>query len=61
MGVILVTIGKWAASLLLPIGAFFGLSWAMTPAADMSMTYLLMGILALIAVGLIVIAYKMGR
>jgi hypothetical protein len=61
MGVILVTIGKWAASLLLPIGAFFGLSWAMTPAADMSMTYLLMGILAVIAVGLVVIAYKIGR
>jgi hypothetical protein len=33
----------------------------MTPAADMSMTYLLMGILAVIAVGLVVIAYKMGR
>ena len=61
MGTILITVGKWAASLLLPIGAWFGLSWAITPAADMTMTYMIMGILAVIAIGLIAIAYRMAH
>lgn len=56
---ILISIGKGAASILLPIAAWMGLSWAVTPEPDMTLTYVLLGIMALIAIGLALIAWRM--
>ena len=59
MMLILGTLGKWAAAILLPVLAWFGISWAATPEPDMTITYILLGLLALIAIGLLLIVWRM--
>ena len=61
MAAILITAGKWLAAILAPMAAWMGISWAMTPDTDMTMTYVLLGILAVIAMGLVAIAYRMRK
>jgi len=54
----LLVVGKWAAGALLPILAFFGVAWAITPSTDMTAAYVLLGLLAIIAIGIIILVWR---